>query len=188
MQSFRIGRGPQNSIVINDPYISDSHCQITLDDKGRFYITDLGNTSGTYVNENIIEGSVWLNPGDTVRIGNTTLPWMDYFSPAAAQYQRPNQYANPQPNYPVREPNGMGTAGFVLSLLTLVLCWVPFINLILFILGLTFSIIGVTRKNSPKGLAIAGLVLSCIYAFLMVVGIVVLINGGVPTPYYYYHY
>jgi len=180
MQSFKIGRGPQNSIVINDPYISDSHCQITLDDKGRFYITDLGNTSGTFVNENIIEGSVWLNPGDTVRIGNTTLPWMDYFSPN--KYQPPYSYQ--QSNYPIQGSNGAGTAGFVLSLITFLLCWVPFVNFILFVLGLTFSIIGISRKNSPKGLAIAGLVISCVYLLLMILGVYIIMQKGLP-PYYY---
>ena len=181
MQSFRIGRGPQNSIVINDPNISDSHCQITLDDQGRYYITDLGNTTGTFVNGNSIQGSVWLSPGDTVRIGNTTLPWMEYFSPAT-KYQTPYFYQ--QTNYPIQEEsNSAGTTGFVLSLLSLLLCWVPFITFILFVLGLIFSIIGISRKNSPKGLAIAGLVLSCVYAFLMIIGIVYLVNVGLPAQY-----
>ncbi len=60
-----------------------------------------------------------------------------------------------------QQGNGMGVAGFVLALLGLILCWVPFLNWILWILGLIFSIIGMFKPK--KGLAIAGLVISCLY-------------------------
>ncbi len=65
------------------------------------------------------------------------------------------------------QKNGMGTAGFVLALLGLIFCWVPVLDWILWILGLIFSIIGVCRK--PKGLAIAGLIISCLYIILVTV-------------------
>ncbi len=61
----------------------------------------------------------------------------------------------------VKQGNGMGVAGFVLALLGLLLCWVPILNWILWILGLVFSIIGMFKPK--KGLAIAGLVISCLY-------------------------
>lgn len=54
----------------------------------------------------------------------------------------------------------MGTAGFVLSLVAFFLCWVPVLDWILWILGVIFSFIGVFKK--PRGLAIAGLVISFI--------------------------
>ena len=63
--------------------------------------------------------------------------------------------------------NGMGTAGFVLALLGLILCWVPVLGWILWLLGLIFSIIGVFRQ--PRGLAIAGLVISCLGLILLIV-------------------
>ncbi len=62
--------------------------------------------------------------------------------------------------------NGIGTAGFVLALIALFLGWVPFLGWIVWMLGLIFSAVGLTRQ--PKGLAIAGLVIS-------LVGIVMLI-------------
>lgn len=65
------------------------------------------------------------------------------------------------------QKNGMGTAGFVLALLGLILCWVPVLDWILWILGLVLSIIGVCRK--PRGLAIAGLAISCLFLILVVV-------------------
>lgn len=63
--------------------------------------------------------------------------------------------------------NGMGTAGFILALLGLVLCWIPVLDWILWLLGLIFSLIGVFRK--PKGLAIAGLVISFLGLILLIV-------------------
>lgn len=70
-------------------------------------------------------------------------------------------------NNAMPQKNGMGTAGFVLALLGLIFCWVPVLDWILWILGLIFSIIGVCRK--PKGLAIAGLIISCLYIVLVTV-------------------
>ena len=62
--------------------------------------------------------------------------------------------------------NGMGTAGFVLALIALFLGWVPFLGWIVWLLGLIFSAIGVFRE--PKGLAIAGLVISLIGIILLI--------------------
>lgn len=61
-----------------------------------------------------------------------------------------------------KKSNSMGTAGFVLALLALVLCWIPVVNWILWLLGVIFSIIGVCKKGCKKGLAITGLILSFI--------------------------
>lgn len=41
--------------------------------------------------------------------------------------------------------NKMATTGFILALLGLVFCWVPVLNILLWIGGLVFSIIGMTR-------------------------------------------
>ena len=71
-------------------------------------------------------------------------------------------------NHVEKPSNGIGTAGFVLALLNLFLGWIPVLGWILWLLGLIFSGVGVTRK--PKGLAIAGLVISLIgIIFLLVV-------------------
>jgi len=56
--------------------------------------------------------------------------------------------------------NGIGVAGFVLAIIALFLGWIPVLGWILWILGLILSIVGMTRK--PKGLSIAGLVISLI--------------------------
>ena len=56
--------------------------------------------------------------------------------------------------------NGLGTAGFITSLLGLLLSWVPVLGWILWLVGALLSLIGVFK--SPRGLAITGIILSLI--------------------------
>ena len=81
-----------------------------------------------------------------------------------------NPQNQPQPTVIINQTeksNGMGTAGFVLALIALFLGWVPFLGWIIWLLGLIFSAVGVFRE--PKGLAIAGLVISLIGIILLIV-------------------
>ena len=64
------------------------------------------------------------------------------------------------------ESNGIGTAGFVLALIAIFLGWVPVLGWIIWLLGLIFSAVGLTRQ--PKGLAIAGLVISLVGIVLLI--------------------
>ena len=68
---------------------------------------------------------------------------------------------------PVRRKNGIGTAGLVLSIIGLVLCWVPVADFILWFLGFLFSFIGMFKR--PKGVAIAGLVISIVCLVVLIV-------------------
>ena len=56
--------------------------------------------------------------------------------------------------------NGLDTAGFIISLLGLLLSWVPVLGWILWLVGALLSLIGIFK--SPRGLAITGLILSLI--------------------------
>lgn len=85
------------------------------------------------------------------------------------------EYENGQRPYMVveKKTNGMGTAGFVLSLVAIFFgCFAPLASCILWLLGLIFSFIGVFRR--PRGLAIAGLVISLIGIILILVFIALL--------------
>ena len=66
-----------------------------------------------------------------------------------------------------KKSNGVGIAGFVLALCALFFSWIPVLNWILWILGLILSFVGIFRK--PKGLAIAGLIISCLGLILIIV-------------------
>lgn len=65
-----------------------------------------------------------------------------------------------------KQSNGIGTAGFVLAVLALVLVWIPILGKVLWILGLIFSFIGVFKR--PRGLAVAGLVISLIAIVILI--------------------
>jgi hypothetical protein len=69
-------------------------------------------------------------------------------------------YGYPQaPTQPAT--NGIGVAGFVTGLLGLVLCWVPWLGILLAIVGTALSGVGIAqgkKKGQSVGLAIAGLV------------------------------
>ncbi len=72
---------------------------------------------------------------------------------------------NNNPNVVVQPAgNGLAVAGFILALCCIVLFWVPGVNFILWVLGVTFSAIGLSRSNKlglpHRGLAIAGLIIA----------------------------
>jgi len=93
-----------------------------------------------------------------------------------------SQIQNPQPgqtiiiNQQVNEKNGVGTAGFVLAVCALIFGWVPVLGWLLWILGLILSIVGLTRN--PKGLAIAGLVISLIGIILLIAVFGAILGGA----------
>jgi len=65
---LQIGRDPANDIILDIPQASRFHAQ--LERVGRRYrVRDLRSTNGTFVNGKAVEGEVWLQPNDTVRIG-----------------------------------------------------------------------------------------------------------------------
>ena len=74
--------------------------------------------------------------------------------------------------------NPLGVAGFVLALIGVFTSWVPVLGWIVWILGALFSIIGLFKK--PKGMAIAGVVLTFIDIILLlfVVASCTAIGGG----------
>ena len=76
---LKIGRACDNDIVINDPFVSDHHCQIIRDAYNNFTLIDNGSKNGTTINGVKRSGKIELRGEDIVRIGNTTLPWRQYF-------------------------------------------------------------------------------------------------------------
>ena len=78
-----------------------------------------------------------------------------------------NQAAQPiYINQIVQKSNGIGTAGFVFSIAALFLGWIPVIGWMIWLLGAIFSTIGIFK--SPRGLSIAGLIISFIGFILMI--------------------
>ncbi len=74
---IRIGRAPQNEIMLNGKNISRFHCQVKPD-SGKIFIEDLGSTNGTFVNGMRITEPQSLSVGDVVRIGYEQLIFHDH--------------------------------------------------------------------------------------------------------------
>ncbi|GHT62724.1 hypothetical protein AGMMS50239_16840 [Bacteroidia bacterium] len=78
MKIITIGRDIDNDVVINDSKVSRHHLQIVCE-SAAFRIVDLDSSNGTFVNDRQIHGESPLMTDDSVRIGNTILPWQTYF-------------------------------------------------------------------------------------------------------------
>lgn len=81
-----------------------------------------------------------------------------------------NQNVNLAQSDYAAKSNGIGTAGFVLALVTLFLGWIPVLGWAMWLLGLIFSAIGVSKAKkvqSGMGLSIAGLVISLVGAVIV---------------------
>ena len=96
--------------------------------------------------------------------------WLN--DPKATAQPQPVQQHQPVQPQPVRRSNGIATAGLVLSILVLALCWIPIVDVILWFLGFLFSFIGVFKR--PRGKAIAGLIISVISIL-----VIILVLGGI---------
>ncbi len=67
-----IGRDPDNDIVIPEQFVSHHHA-ILYKYNGQFILKDLGSRNHSYVNDQLLTGSVVVKPGDVIRIGMVTL-------------------------------------------------------------------------------------------------------------------
>jgi ABC transport system ATP-binding/permease protein len=67
-EKITFGRDPSNDVVLDKPNVSRFHAQVTRVGK-RYYVTDMHSANGTFINNKRVEGDVWLNPQDTIRIG-----------------------------------------------------------------------------------------------------------------------
>ncbi len=70
--STLLGRDSSCTIVLDDPLVSRTHCEIRRGDDGRFVVVDLGSTHGTFVATTRVNERV-LEDGDTVTVGATRL-------------------------------------------------------------------------------------------------------------------
>lgn len=71
-QGHVVGRSPEAEITIDDPYASEFHARVGIQDE-RIMVHDLGSTNGTYVNGRRVSAPTTVSRGDTVQIGKTIL-------------------------------------------------------------------------------------------------------------------
>jgi pSer/pThr/pTyr-binding forkhead associated (FHA) protein len=92
MGANTLGRDPVNHIVVPDSGVSRNHAQLTLEPNG-CWIADLDSSGGTYVNNNRISTSLWLQHNDQIQLSNSTV--FIFQNPPDAQLVPPSQPAQP---------------------------------------------------------------------------------------------
>jgi len=66
------GRAAPATVVLDDPYVSDSHARVWRDGQ-EWLVTDLGSTNGTFLNQVKVTDPTPLAAGDQLGIGKTTV-------------------------------------------------------------------------------------------------------------------
>lgn len=115
--AVKLGRAPDNTIVVNDPKASSHHAEIRPE--GQYYnIVDLGSTNGTFVNDQQVYSGVprLLQPGDTLRIGDTKFTFEANTSQSASYSDGSTVRATPPVNasqgFAGNTSYGMGNLGY----------------------------------------------------------------------------
>ena len=107
--TVRLGRAPNNDVVLVAPSVSPEHAELVLRD-GLWSLRDLDSASGSLVDGVAVNGSALLGPGSDIRLGDVRLAfdpldrWEDSPAevvPAAAVGVAPP--GGPAVHVPVRE-------------------------------------------------------------------------------------
>ena len=162
MKSIKVGREPgKNDIVVNDSMVSRMHCEFIMDDYGNYRVVDLNSSNGTFVNGVRRQGDTKINPTDTVKIGNTILPWMNYFNGAPSNLSpvRTNIMPNPQP---VVTPAPQGGKGLSIAAMVCGIVGMFLFGFVLGILATVFGAIALAKHKPGRGMAITGMVLGIV--------------------------
>jgi len=75
-QVMRIGRTPDNDLVVSDLGVSRKHAELRKSQTGRYQIIDLGSHNGTYVNGSRVEQAE-VSEEDIIGIGHATFRLAD---------------------------------------------------------------------------------------------------------------
>lgn len=65
-----IGRKDDNSIVLNEGYVSGHHARVYLRNN-QYILEDLNSTNGTALNGQKVENKVYIKNGDEIKIGSS---------------------------------------------------------------------------------------------------------------------
>lgn len=70
-----VGRGPGAELRLSSGTVSERHCRVVDDGRGRVTVTDLGSTNGTWVDGEPVsaDGGTRVSPGAVIRCGATAL-------------------------------------------------------------------------------------------------------------------
>lgn len=74
--SIVVGRATDCDFVLGDPLLSRTHCRVTTDAKGEFFLEDLNSRNSTFLNNRKVQGKVQLHYGDRILIGETIVRFL----------------------------------------------------------------------------------------------------------------
>jgi len=75
---FFVGRSAEaEGRLADDPALSREHARLERSPGGTLQIEDLRSTNGTFVNGDRLTGLATLTPGDTIKLGTTTIKVLD---------------------------------------------------------------------------------------------------------------
>jgi len=83
-QALTLGRGSDNTLMLENDSVSRSHCCIEQRGSSGVFVQDLGSTNGTYVNDELVK-EAQLRRGDQIKVGDTILKYLSG-SDMEAQY------------------------------------------------------------------------------------------------------
>jgi len=74
---YRIGKGKENEIVIQDKDCPNLHAEINYE-KGDWFLNNLVNDKSIFVNGEKIDSPTRLNKNDKIKVGKQTIYWSNY--------------------------------------------------------------------------------------------------------------
>ena len=124
----KLGRGPRNEIVLNDPGLSRHHCRFFFK-TGCLCVIDLASANNTIVNGVPIKES-GLRTNDVLSIGHTKLKVLSntIHEPLRLKVKQPTEVEVPPPPKPRR---GLSIVRIMLSLF--LIAWLLFLTYSLFL-------------------------------------------------------
>lgn len=75
-----VGRSSECDLLILDPEVSRKHARFDAQN-GVVYVSDLGSSNGTFLDERRLDDAIEVRPGDTIDVGTTRItfagaqPW-----------------------------------------------------------------------------------------------------------------
>jgi hypothetical protein len=70
----RIGRGYDNDVIVDDPYVADRHVRVFRDQDGRLVAEDVGSKNGLFLDRDLVrQARIVIDPEHSIRIGHTQL-------------------------------------------------------------------------------------------------------------------
>jgi pSer/pThr/pTyr-binding forkhead associated (FHA) protein len=95
----KIGKGPQNDIILADASVSGAHAMISFDN-GVFKLSDLGSRNGTLLNDARVSEPREIHHGDLIKMGHCTLTFRLKEAGDTLNMQRTKMLDGPPPAPP----------------------------------------------------------------------------------------